>query len=148
MAKLNWNPWVGLDDKHGLGRIVAQAAGRPGKRASETGFVWTPVADVLETAEAIVIRVELAGIDRAEVAVEARGQSVWVYGERRFENEAQGGVYQVLERAYGPFARRFPLPKGADRGGIGAALANGLLEIVIPKTRPKPSRRRIPIESE
>jgi HSP20 family protein len=149
MAKLNWNPWVGLDEvKDELGRIISQASGRPVKRATETGYLWTPAADILETPTAIVIRVELAGIDRDEVAIEARGHSVWVYGERHFDKDLHGGVYQALERSYGPFARRFPLPTGVDRQGIGATFAGGLLEIVIPKTRPRPSRRRIPIESD
>jgi len=149
MAKLNWNPWTGLDEvKDELARIITQASGRPVKRASETGYLWTPAADVLETPTAIVIRVELAGIGRDEVAIEARGHSIWVYGERQFEKDPCGGVYQALERSYGPFARRFPLQKGVDRQGISATFAGGLLEIVIPKSRPKPSRRRIPIESD
>jgi len=149
MAKLNWNPWVGLDEvKDELGRIISQASGRPVKRALETGYLWTPAADILETPSAIVIRVELAGVERDDVAIEARGPSVWVYGERHFDKDLHGGAYQALERAYGPFARRFPLQQGADRQGISATFTNGLLEIVIPKARPKASKRRIPIESD
>jgi len=149
MAKLNWNPWMGLDEvKDEMGRIITQASGRPVKRASETGFLWTPAADILETPSAIVIRVELDGVELEDVAVEVRGQSVWVFGERHFEKNLHGGVYQALERFYGPFARRFPLQTGLDRQGINATFAGGLLEIVIPKARPKPVRRRIFIESD
>ncbi|MBF0481999.1 MAG: Hsp20/alpha crystallin family protein [Desulfovibrionaceae bacterium] len=147
MAKLNWNPWAGMDEvKDELGRIISQASGRPVKRVSESGYLWTPAADVLETPVAIVIRVELAGVEREDVVVEARGQSVWVFGERRFDKDPHGGVYQALERSYGPFARRFALCEDADRQGIGATFAGGLLEIVIPKMRPKAAKRRIPIE--
>ncbi len=145
MAKLNWNPWMGLEDiEDEMRRNLRDAASacRPGR---DSAYVWTPVADMVETVERYLVTVELPGVEREDVAVEVRGQSLIIYGERRFEKDACGGVYQMLERSYGPFARKFPLPKGVDRAGVAATFRNGLLLVTIPRKSPEKVRRRIPI---
>jgi HSP20 family protein len=149
MAKLNWNPWMGLADmKAELARAMAEHArsGRAPSAVSEKAYFWAPYADVLETSEAFVITVELPGVEREDVAVEVKTRTLWVYGERRFVKLCEGeGVYHSLERSYGPFARRFTLPKGVDRPGVAAVFKNGLLEITLPKERREDRRRRIQI---
>ncbi|WP_243439714.1 Hsp20/alpha crystallin family protein [Fundidesulfovibrio soli] len=149
MAKLNWNPWMGLADmKAELDHILNEAArkGRAPKSVADKAYFWAPAADVMETAQAFVITVELPGVEREDVAVEVKTRTLWVYGERRFEKICEGeGVYHSLERSYGPFARRFALPKGVDRAGVAAVFKNGLLEITLPKERQEARRRRIHI---
>jgi HSP20 family protein len=149
MAKLNWNPWMGLADmKAELERVMSQAArrGRAPSAVSERAYFWAPSADVLETSDAFVITVELPGVERDEVAVEVKARALWVYGERRFVKVCDGeGVYHSLERSYGPFARRFTLPKGVDRSGVSAVFKNGLLEITLPKEHHETRCRRIQI---
>jgi len=144
MAKLNWNPWMGLEDlEEDMRRDLREAALAGGRR--DSAYVWTPAADVVETPNAFLITVELPGVERENVAVEVRGRSLCIYGERRFEKDAAGCVYQVLERSYGPFARKFILPKGVERQGVEATFRNGLLLVAAPKKSPEKIRRRIPI---
>jgi HSP20 family protein len=149
MAKLNWNPWMGLADmKAELERVMGEAArkGRAPMAMSEKVYFWAPAADVLETGDAFVITVELPGVEREDVAVEVKTRTLWVYGERRFVKDCNGdGVYHALERSYGPFARRFTLPKGVDRAGVSAVFKNGLLEISLPKECREARCRRIQI---
>ena len=149
MAKLNWNPWMGLSDiKAELEQTMSEAArsGRAPGAMRGKAYFWTPAADVLETPEAYVITVELPGVAREDVAVEVKNRSLWIYGERRFARLCEDeGVYHSLERSYGPFARRFALPKGVDRAGVKAVFKNGLLEITLPRERLEERRRRIEI---
>lgn len=149
MAKLNWSPWMGLADmKAELERVMAEAArkGRAPSAMSEKAYFWAPAADVLETQDAFVITVELPGVEREDVAVEVKTRTLWVYGERRFVKVCEGeGVYHSLERSYGPFARRFALPKGVDRAEVSAVFKNGILEITLPKECPENRCRRIHI---
>lgn len=149
MAKLNWNPWMGLADmKAEMDRVMSEASrrGRAPSAVSERAYFWAPSADVLETEDAFIVIVELPGVDREDVAVEVKSRTLWVYGERRFEKFCEGeGVYHSLERSYGPFARRFTLPKGVDRAGVSAKFKNGLLEITLPKECREVRRRRIQI---
>jgi len=149
MAKLNWNPWMGLADmKAELDRVMSEAArgGRAPKAVSGKSYFWAPAADVLETADAYVITVEIPGVEREDVAVEVKSRTLWVYGERKFVTLCEGeGVYHSLERSYGPFARRFALPKGVDRAGVSAVFKHGLLEITLPKECREARCRRIQI---
>lgn len=149
MAKLNWTPWMGLSDiKAELEQAMADAArsGRAPERMRGKAYLWTPAADVLETARDYVLTVELPGVARENVAVEVKHRTLWIYGERRFAKlREDDGVYHALERSYGPFARRFVLPKGVDRAAVKAVFKEGLLEITVPKERPEESRRRIEI---
>jgi HSP20 family protein len=95
----------------------------------------------------LVVVVELAGVDPANlrVAVE-RGQLV-VSGERRRPRE-EGSVYQLMELEYGSFERRIPLPPDADVAGGEARFDRGLLRITFPlaKTRTRAGRAMVAIE--
>jgi len=141
MAKLHWTPWMALSE---LGRdaerMVEESSG-----AKECAYVWQPVADMVETPAEYRVTLELPGVERRDVTVEIRGRYLVVAGERHFEKEADGGLYQMLERSYGPFARRFPLPRGVARAEITAVMKDGLLVVAVPKVRPERLHRRIPI---
>lgn len=148
MAKLNWTPWMSVGElKDTMDRYFNDSLSgmdMPGFR--EKGKLWVPVADVMETEHAFVYMVELPGIEMDLVRVEVKENDLWVYGERRFEKDIQGGVYQVLERNYGPFARNFALSPKADKNSVKAWFKDGLLTVQVSKTRRNANRRRIPIE--
>ncbi|GAB6038411.1 Hsp20/alpha crystallin family protein [Fundidesulfovibrio butyratiphilus] len=149
MAKLNWNPWIGLTEvKTEEERLLRRTRLKPDQPGGlrNAAYFWTPVADVLESPEAFVICVELPGVDHESVVVEMKSKTLWIYGERRQQKPCEGeGVFHAVERSYGPFARRFSLPKGVDLGAVSAVFRNGLLEVTIPKERREARRRRIPI---
>jgi len=141
MAKLQWSSWMALSE------IRAEAEGMVLEPAGtkDAAYAWQPVADVVETAEDFRVVLELPGVSREDVSVEARGRFLVVEGRRAFARETEGGVYQVLERSYGPFCRRFALPKGVSRAEIAAVMKDGVLVVLVPKVRPELLCRRIPI---
>jgi HSP20 family protein len=81
---------------------------------------------------------ELAGVDPADVTVEAVGGSLVVSGERRRERAA-GRHYEVMELEYGPFRRQIPLPGDIDVAQARATYERGLLTIVLPAA-PQPTQ--------
>ena len=141
MAKLHWIPWMALTD---LGQTAERMAGES-TAPGEGGYAWTPVADVVETDEDFRVTLELPGVTRDEVTVEARGRFLVVWGERRMAHETGGGVYQIMERSYGAFLRRFPLPHGVTRHEIAAVMKDGVLTVTVQKACPERLHRRIPI---
>ncbi len=146
MGKLNWTPWMGIDDvKDEMDRVMSEALSsfRQNLVSRKRSYIWTPCADIVETRDGYFVRIELAGVNRSDVIVEVSGNELRIYGERRFEKDAGGGVYQMLERSYGPFARKFEIPDGVDSDSISAVMAEGLLEVSIPKMRSRALRRRI-----
>ena len=110
---------------------------------SEGGTGWTPVADVLETSDALVICLELPGLDQQEIDVRVEGDDLQVSGELSMDREPSGEQFHRVERSYGTFARSFPLPSTVDREGIEASYRDGVLRIELPKresSRPRPIR--------
>ena len=58
------------------------------------------------------MKVDLAAVDPADVALEIRGRQLVIAGERRPTQEAGGRLYQQIEIEHGPFRRIVEL--GAD----------------------------------
>lgn len=147
MAKMNRNPWMSLSEfSEQLDRLeeVLEAASL-GPAMGEKGYVWTPAADVLETEQEFLILLELPGLELTDVVVEAKAGDILVWGERRMERDQDQGTYHVLERSYGPFARRFTLPREADLASVRATLKDGLLTLAVGK-RGSTGPGRIPVE--
>jgi HSP20 family protein len=88
---------------------------------------------------------DIAGIDPAQVNVNAAGRTLTISGERPRE-EREGRVYQQMEVEYGPFERVVQLPEDVDLSQADAQYERGLLTIVMPITPKSPDAQRVPIE--
>jgi len=93
---------------------------------------WAPVADVHEAQERLYLCLELPGFEQSEINLKVDGDHLLVEGERRMDADANRGQFHRVERAYGKFSRRFPLPSRFDRDCIQATYRNGVLEISLP----------------
>jgi HSP20 family protein len=107
--------------------------------------VWTPAMDMYETDDALVILLDLAGVDAEHTEVRADPYVLLVRGVRR-ERRTQSRPdeqrsYHTLEIPYGRFERSVRLPPGLDTAEARARYREGLLEIVLPKRVP----RHVPI---
>lgn len=94
---------------------------------------WAPPADVLETKEALLIKVELPGLTEKDIKVEVENGVLSITGERKMEKKEEDKNYYRIERSYGKFIRSFTLPANLYGEKILATYNNGLLEIEIPK---------------
>lgn len=97
-----------------------------GRRA---GNYWAPPVDVEETADAVIVRVEVPGLRREEIRVTIEARSVEVEGERRRERESNEGSVYISERSFGSFFRRIPLPAEVETEGAEAVLRDGILTV-------------------
>ncbi|SRR6056297_63108 len=136
MAKFTSNPWLEIQGmKEKMDQLMDEVHDRfdlP-QRIQETTALWQPVTDVYETSTEYVIQMEVAGIAKADIDLEVKSHLLRIFGERRMIKDARGSRYQVLERSYGPFSRRFTLPEDVDQDNIHAVHQNGLLTITLPK---------------
>lgn len=94
---------------------------------------WQPCVDICETAEAIIVEVELPGVRREDVRIEVEGDTLRITGERRTTSERQARNYYRVERSYGRFERQLRLPGSVVREAIRAEFEAGLLTITLPK---------------
>lgn len=87
-----------------------------------------PQADAFATSEGMVVMVDLPGLEADDLTVEVRGCEVAVRGHRRPPVEIDGRPL-CIERSWGRFERRFPLPPGPGRAEVKATYRAGVLEI-------------------
>ncbi len=94
---------------------------------------WRPSTDVVEVADAILLTVELAGVDHEEVEVLLFEDALIIEGQRRLPPSRPGGLYHVAEIRQGPFRLELPLPATIDPDHVEARYERGLLEMTLPK---------------
>ncbi len=96
---------------------------------------WSPVSDVIETEDAIVITAELPGVKDEDVHITVQDGVLRISGERRLEEETHDDRFHRIERSYGDFERSFALPRGVAEDDIHAGVAYGVLKVTIPKPK-------------
>jgi len=102
---------------------------------------WAPTADVIERDDEFLVTAELPGVKDEDLDVRVEHGTLVVSGERRLEDEVSEDRYYRIERSYGGFERRFPLPAGVGEDDIQASIAYGVLRVRIPKpSAPEPKR--------
>jgi HSP20 family protein len=112
--------------------LFERALARTNFETSEGFDSWTPVCDVCETREALILYLELPGLEQQGIDLRLDGDELVVAGERRMDREHSAEQYHRVERSYGRFSRRFHLPSTVDRTAVQASYHGGLLRVVLP----------------
>lgn len=94
---------------------------------------WRPLVDIFETNSGMVIRVDLPGVKRENVAVEIKDNILTLKGERLSECEVPDENYLRRERCCGLFQRAFNLNQAVAPDKVKAKFKDGVLEVEIPK---------------
>ena len=93
---------------------------------------WVPPVDLAERSDAYVLTVELPGLKREHIHIDATSHAVTVRGQRP-PDSCCPDRYQQLERGQGQFSRSFRFAAAIDTTAIAADLAEGVLTVRIPK---------------
>jgi HSP20 family molecular chaperone IbpA len=96
-------------------------------------ITWEPNADIFETEENVVIRIEMAGVLKGDLTVKLKNGVLCVAGIRKEQKLSQKFYYHQLEISYGPFLKEILLPESLEHNDVAAQLRDGILEITISK---------------
>jgi len=101
---------------------------------------YVPATDIYETDQALMVVMELPGVDKKDLDLAAENDAL------RVEGRINLGKYEGLEPLYteynvGHFARRFTLSGKIDQGSINAELENGVLTLTLPKAKEAQPRK-------
>ncbi len=130
MTLMRYSPWQELENMNRqLGRLLDDGQGSALTEAGQ----WAPVVDIRETSDALLVQVELPGIDRKDVHLEVKDGVLTLSGERRYEKDVKEENVHRVERVYGKFSRSFSLPSNVDTGEVNATMKDGMLEVRLPK---------------
>jgi HSP20 family molecular chaperone IbpA len=122
--------------RHDLGRLF-QDLGQlvhPSYHLNDE-LLWQPYADVYETDTEFVIKVELAGVQKADIAITVTDGVLSVRGNRHDVSESdEKRWYHKMEINQGQFEKHIQLPEGITAGKITSRFSNGILDIRLPKS--------------
>jgi HSP20 family protein len=146
--------WESLSE--GWRELSARASGaltrfRPAPPANTPPFRnedWLPfggwafmAADVFDDDDKVIVRIEAPGMRREDFNVEVHDDRLTVWGDKRFNREANSGRYSVVQCAYGSFRRDVALPVPVKADKTKASYRDGVLRIELPKTDAARARR-------
>lgn len=122
MTLVRWDPFRDFMNMQRLTSGVADSYG-----------TWAPVVDIFEMGDNLVIRAEVAGLEKDDVDISVENNTLTLRGERKREMQFEEKDAHRLERSFGVFTRSFILPMTVDPARISASYKNGVLELTIPK---------------
>jgi len=108
---------------------------RPGRN-------YVPDVDIREDDQALWLWIDMPGVEQDKISVDLHDGVLTIQGDVSLE-EYEGLSPIYTEYNVGGFRRRFNLPDGAhfDQNAIAARIADGVLEIKLPKVEPAKPRR-------
>lgn len=99
--------------------------------------LWRPPVEVYETDAALVVQVEIAGlegVDDAALQVVIDGDVLVIRGERHDPGAAERRSYHEARIPYGAFGADVYIPFPVETDRTEAEYHNGFLRIVLPRT--------------
>jgi HSP20 family protein len=112
-------------DPLGRHRILARKGG------------WTPNTDIFETAQSVIILLDVAGVSKDDIQIVYHNNILTISGVRVRRHMAGTQRIHRIEIDYGPFEKRFRISQDLDVDKIEAEYENGMLQISIPKKNEK-----------
>ncbi len=92
-----------------------------------------PRVEMQETPEAVLLKVELPGIDIKDLDVQVTADAVSITGERKSESKTEEKGISRSEFYYGKFQRVIPLPTRIQNTDVKAEYKDGILHLNLPK---------------
>jgi HSP20 family protein len=103
------------------------------KKAQVSGRLWYPAADVYQTPDGWVVKVELAGVAAEDVKIEIDGNNLCISGSRKDRSCASGVSYQQMEITYSSFEKTLRFPSPIEGASIEHIFENGILIVTLRK---------------
>ena len=113
----------------------SQISGGKRRRNGVRTHIWRPPTDVFETEEAVIVRVEIAGMREDDFSISLSGDQLTVRGNRPDVHERR--AYHQMEIFFGEFNTEVNLPAPILADQVVAEYQAGFLRLMFPKDRPK-----------
>ena len=94
---------------------------------------WHPYTDVYETKDALVIKMELAGVKKEDLSVRLYQDRLMIRGMRKDFPPGEKRIYYQMEINYSEFERAIILPESLGKVDVKAEYKDGFLMITLSK---------------
>jgi HSP20 family protein len=99
----------------------------------QSGQLWYPAADVYQTPDGWVVKVELAGVSPEDIEIDIQGNVLYIAGCRKDRSCAAGVSYQQMEITYSNFEKTLRFPSTIEGAVVEHEFENGLLIVTLRK---------------
>jgi HSP20 family protein len=139
MPLIKWTPFFEepFDDLDKMMKQIMPVSGQ--------GF--TPVIDMYQTKDAVVVETPLAGVEASDVEISIENDVLIIKGKSEKKSEVDEENYYRKEVRYGSFYRSIALPTHVIGDKAKASSKDGLLKIEIPKA-PEVKAKTIKVKVE
>lgn len=144
MTLMRWDPFRDVQNlQRAMNRLFDDSLLRSVERDYQDAF---GSADLFETADSLLLYLDVPGVRQEDVKVQLLGNQLVVQAERA-QAVPENARQLRLERPYGTAQRSFTIGVPVKQDAVKAALRNGVLEIVLPKSdESRPKQIQIQIE--
>jgi HSP20 family protein len=102
--------------------------------------------DIVDEGDKYVIKLDIPGVKKNEIKLNAFDNSLEVSAQHKEEEEEKRKNYVRKERSEISYYRTIPLPEKIVSSKAQAKLADGVLNITVPKTAPTPKPKSSTIQ--
>ena len=107
----------------------------------ERGWNLQPSVDVTDTAEEILVRIELPGVAAEDLDLTLSGDILTIAGSKEESREQQDRNLYFSDRRFGNFRRSVQLPCKVDRDRVQAESKDGILTVRLMKIEAEKPKR-------
>ncbi|MCF2150346.1 Hsp20/alpha crystallin family protein [Desmonostoc muscorum LEGE 12446] len=133
MALVRWNPWREIDTLQRQINSLFEDTRVP-SGFLDRDFIKVPAAELQETDDAVLLLLELPGIDAKDLDIQVTEDAVHISAERKSETKTQENGNTKTEFYYGKFQRVIPLSARIQNTNVTADYKDGILHLTLPKT--------------
>lgn len=104
------------------------------------GFNWSkamsaPSVNISEDSKDYKVSVAAPGLKKGDFKIDVEGNLLTISSEKKEEKEEKDEKFTRKEYSYSSFSRSFTMPDGVNKDKIEASYENGILELVLPKSK-------------
>lgn len=132
MAIVRYSPWSEMDSvQRQINRMFNEVL-TPATLAN-SNYSKYPAAELTETEDALILKLEIPGMQPGDLDIEATAKSISIKGDRTSEVQAELADLTRSEFRYGSFQRAISLPVRIQNTEVKAAYKDGILYLTLPK---------------
>jgi HSP20 family protein len=133
MAIISYRPWSEMNSlQHQFNQMFNEVL-TPVLMTEFGNYSKTPAAELIENENALVLKLEVPGMQAADINIEATAKSISVSGDRKSEVQSNTEGKTRSEFRYGSFQRVIALPVKIQNTEVKAEYKDGILHLTLPK---------------
>lgn len=133
MTIIRYSPWSEMNSLQRQLNQMFNEVSTPATLTEFGNFSRIPAAELIEHENALVLKLEVPGMQPADLNIEATAKSISISGERKSEAKSNTEGKTKSEFRYGSFQRVIPLPVKIQNTEVKAEYKDGILHLTLPK---------------